>query len=144
MKNKCNKVESTCTTKNYATCIIYESEVNEVSELSDHCALSIEETTQDIYNQLEEINLSELGETCLEYILDPNDKITVKNVLLKFEEQICTLKEQVITLQNRQLCDLPIGECLESLDCLELPCETNIITLGDWMSAVTAKICETT
>ena len=88
MKDNCNKVKNTCAASTYAECVTYEGEVNENSTLKTHCALSIEETTQDIYTQLEEINLSELGNTCLEYILNEEDKIIVKNVLLKFEEKI--------------------------------------------------------
>lgn len=143
MKNKCNKIEQTCATPTFATCVSYEGEVNEVSPLSDDCSISTEEALQDIYTQLEEINLSELGETCLNYVETDEGRIIVKNVLLKLGEEICLLKEEVLTLKNRQLCDLPIGECVTSLDCLELPCEVNIITLGDWMNAVTAKLCET-
>lgn len=140
MKNKCNKVESTCTTKNYATYIIYESEVNEVSELNDHCALSIEETTQDIYNQLEEINLSELGETCLEYILDPNDKITVKNVLLKFQEEICSLREKIEILESTAICDTNITACDLNFGDLTNVCNTQPSTMKDVLQLILDNI----
>lgn len=111
MANKCNEIKQTCGTTNYAACISYEGTTNENSPLVDNCALSIEETTQDIYDQLEQINLSELGEDCLDYILDPDGKIIVRNVLLKYEEEICNLKQQVETLQNTGLCDTDIQGC---------------------------------
>jgi hypothetical protein len=139
-----SKVRHTCGTKNYASCIEYQTDLPEFSELE--CP-SIEETTEELYNLVgeikEETDLSELGERCLEYLLDENDKIIVKNVLLKFEEEICNLKEELELVKNRQICSIPITECLPNLDCLALPCDTSITTLGDWMLAVQTKLCET-
>ena len=145
-KQSCqSKVKHTCTGSiQYALCTSYETELPEFSELE--CP-SIEETTEELYNLVGEIkeqtDLSELGERCLEYLLDENDKIVVKNVLLKFEEEICNLKEELELVKNRQICDIPITECLPDLGCLALPCDTSIVTLGDWMLAVQTKICET-
>ena len=145
-KQSCqSKVKHTCTGSiQYALCTSYETELPEFSELE--CP-SIEETTEELYNLVGEIkeqtDLSELGEKCLEYLLDENDKIVVKNVLLKFEEEICNLKEELETVKNRQICSIPITECLPDLGCLALPCETSIVTLVDWMLAVQTKLCET-
>ena len=145
-KQSCqSKVKHTCTGSiQYALCTQYETDLPEFSELE--CP-SIEETTEELYNLVGEIkeqtDLSELGERCLEYLLDENDKIVVKNVLLKFEEEICNLKEELELVKNRQICDTPITECLPDLGCLALPCDTSIVTLGDWMLAVQTKICET-
>ena len=143
MRN-CNKIKHTCGSIVFADCTSYQTELPEFSELE--CP-SIEETTEELYNLVGEIkeqtDLSELGEKCLEYLLDENDKIVVKNVLLKFEEKICNLKEELELVKNRQICDIPITECLPDLGCLALPCETSIVTLGDWMLAVQTKICET-
>ena len=146
-KQSCqSKVKHTCTGSiQYALCTSYEGILPEFSELE--CP-SIEETTEELYNLVGEIkdqtDLSELGEKCLEYLLDENDKIIVKNVLLKFEEEICNLKEELELVKNRQICDIPITECLPNgFDCLALPCDNNITTLGDWMLAVQTKLCET-
>ena len=145
-KQSCqSKVKHTCTGSiQYALCTSYEGILPEFSELE--CP-SIEETTEELYNLVGEIkeqtDLSELGEKCLEYLLDENDKIVVKNVLLKFEEEICNLKEELELVKNRQICDIPITECLPDLGCLALPCDTSITTLGDWMLAVQTKLCET-
>lgn len=144
-KQSCqSKLKHTCTGSiQYALCTAYETDLPEFSELE--CP-SIEETTEELYNLVgeikEETDLSELGEKCLEYLLDKNDKIVVKNVLLKFEEEICNLKEELETVKNRQICDIPITECLPDLGCLALPCDTSIVTLGDWMLAIQTKICE--
>ena len=146
-KQSCqSKVKHTCTGSiQYALCTVYEGVLPEFSELE--CP-SIEETTEELYNLVGEIkeqtDLSELGERCLEYLLDENDKIVVKNVLWKFEEKICNLKEELELVKNRQICDIPITECLPNgFDCLALPCDTSITTLRDWMLAVQTKICET-
>lgn len=145
MKNCSNTVKNTCGSTTYSTCVVFEGTPNSQSEIYENSCFDQEEVTQDIYNQIEEIktqtDLSELGNACLEYTLNEG-KIIVKNVLLKYEEEICNLKQEIENLQNRQLCDIPIGECIESISCLGLPCDQTITTLGDWMSAVTTKICE--
>lgn len=142
MRN-CNKIKHTCGSgRNFAVCIETEGEVNADSTLVGETCTNLQENLDDIYNQLENLDLSALGELCLTYVQEDNKNI-VKNVLLKFEEEICTLKEKVESLENRQLCDIPIGECLESFDCLVTPCDTTIITLADWMLAVQTKLCET-
>ena len=141
MKN-CNKIKHTCGSKNYSTCIDYEGTVNVDSELDENSCLTIEETTQDVYNQLDNLDLSALGELCLEYV-QVSGKNIVKNVLLKHEEKICELESKVTELQNRQVCDIPITECLPDLACLTDACSNDITTLGEWMLAMQTKICET-
>ena len=137
-----NKIKHTCSSTNYATCIHTEGEVNTDSELFEVECTNLQENLDDIYNQLENLDLSALGELCLSYAQE-NNKNIVKNVLLKFEEEICNLKEELETVKNRQICDLPITECLPNLDCLTDACDNNITTLGEWMLAVQTKICET-
>jgi len=89
---KCNsKIRHTCGSTTYAVCANYEGIVNSQSELSEESCLNLEETTSDIYNQLETIldnsDLSALGEQCLTYV-EVEGKIFVKNALLKMEEEI--------------------------------------------------------
>lgn len=141
MKKNCNKIESTCGTTNWATCIIYEGTTNENSPLKDDCKLSVEESIEDIYTQLEQINLSDLGEKCLTYVLEEG-KIIVKNVLLKYEEEICTLKEKVETLETTSFGDTNISAMNLDLDCLALPCDTSITTVKDLFQALINKSCE--
>ena len=137
-----NKIKHTCSSTNYATCIQTEGEVNTDSELFEVECTNLQENLDDIYNQLENLDLSALGELCLSYVQE-NNKNIVKNVLLKFEEEICNLKEELELVKNRQICDIPITECLPNLDCLTDACDNNITTLGEWMLAVQTKICET-
>lgn len=140
MKN-CNKIKHTCGSKNYSTCIDYEGTVNVDSELDENSCLTIEETTQDIYNQLENLDLSALGELCLSYVQE-NNKNIVKNVLLKFEEKICNLKEELETVKNRPLCEMPLGDCVDT-KCLVDSCENPITTWGQLVQILIDRECET-
>ena len=146
MKNCSNKIKSTCGTTNYATCISYESVLPEFSELTD--CVDLDQTTTELYSLVgeikEEIDLSELGNKCLEYVETDEGKIVVKNVLLKFEEKICELEEKITDLETTDICNKSITSCNLDLSCLDLlPCDTPINTLGDLLQAMINKICET-
>lgn len=136
MKNKCNKVEQTCGTPTYASCTEFEGTPNELSPLGDDCTLSVEEVLNDIYTQLEEINLSELGETCLEYILDDEGRAVVKNVLLKFEEEICSMKTQITALQTTDICNQNITSCDLDFGSLTTACDTPVSTLAEALQLI--------
>lgn len=133
-----NKTKQRCK-KQYASCVSFEGTTNANSTLMDEC-LSIEETTQDTYDQLEQINLSQLGDKCLEYVT-VDGKIFVKNVLLKFEQEICDLKEQVQTLQNTAFCDLTIADCGINTLCLQGVCENEILTVKDLFQSIINRLC---
>ena len=139
--NKCNqKIKYTCDGEKPAVCIRYEGEVNTNSEYTNESCLSIEETTQDIYNQLEDINLSELGNSCLEYVSEQG-RLKVKSVLLKLEEEICTLKEKITELEERPLCDYKINNCIDT-SCLVDACGEQITTYGQLMQAIVDRLCD--
>lgn len=143
MKNCNQKIKYTCDGEKPAMCIRYEGEVNENSEYTNDSCLSVEETTQDIYNQLEDINLSQLGDSCLEYVSE-DGRLKVKNVLLKHEEKICELEEKIKILETTDICNKSIASCNLDLSCLDLlPCDTPINTLGDLLQSMINKICET-
>jgi len=138
------KVKFTCGIPTQAACVSTEATPNEQSSLVEETCLSQEEVNEDIFEQLgdiwSELDLTALGELCLDYTLVSGKKI-VKNVLLKFEEKICELQERVEELENRKICDTPISECVTNFSCLEGECDSNIVTLGDWMTAVQTRIC---
>lgn len=136
MKNRCNKIKQTCGSTLVAQCISYEGETNENSPLKDDCALSMEEVTQDVYNQLEQINLSELGEKCLTYVLDDDDKIIVKNVLFKYEEEICTLKQKVEDLESVAICETNIESCNLQWGSLTDSCGQQPTTLAESLQLI--------
>lgn len=137
------KIKYGCETA-FATCLITEVVPNPQSSLVGEQCLDQEQVNDDVYEQLETIqtnsDLTELIEQCLDYVL-VGGKLFVKNALLKQGEEICALKEEIEILKNRQLCDIPISECLTNFDCLVGECDNSILTLKDWMLAVQTKIC---
>lgn len=131
MKNCNNEVKSTCTDKSYATCIYYELDVPEYSSLKDLNCTTLEETTKETYDLITKIksetDLSSLGEACLEYVKEAGI-LTVKSVLLTYEEEICALKEKVRVLEEEAICDKNIEACLD-LTGLTDQCDTPVTTL---------------
>lgn len=130
MKNCGNKVKHTCSEKNYATCVYYELEVPDFSSLVNQDCITLEETTEDQYNILDgiksEIDLSALGQDCINYGVNPK---TVKSVLLKYEQEICDLKDRVNTLETTAICDMNITDC--GLTLPDNPCGGTFSTLGE-------------
>jgi len=145
-KNCGNKVSNTCGRRTNSACVDFEGTPNSQSELIEQTCLDQEQVTQDLYDQVGEIkdetDLSGLGELCLEYVTE-DGKIIVKNALAKFEEVICDLQTRITELETEPICSKPIGECQDVIGCLVDPCDNSILTLGDWMKAVTEKICTT-
>lgn len=133
MKTCNSKVSHTCGGgTNYAICTQYEGDVNTESSLVDDTCFNLEETTQDIYNQLENItDLSELGQGCLEYVETEEGKIVVKNVLLKFEQEICDLKEEIENLKTVSICNTSITDCDFDLGTLVDDCGEQPQTIGE-------------
>lgn len=140
MKN-CNKVVNTCGGISPLMCTEYESNVNADSSLVNADCKNGEEVIQDIYNQLDNLDLSALGELCLEYV-QVSGKNIVKNVLLKFEEKICEYEERITELENRPLCEMPLGDCVDT-KCLVDACSENISTVGQLLQALVDINCET-
>lgn len=136
------QIKATCTGETtYAVCTKYESSVNEDSKLKNIECKSIEETTEDIYEQIENFNTSLLGEGSINYVLTTDNKIIIKNVIKSFEDEITLLKQKVDSLENRQFCDIPISSCNINLSCLSLPCEQEILTVEDLFNALIQKVC---
>lgn len=137
---KCNqKIKATCGATNFATCIYYESEVNTDSELDENSCLTIEETTQDIYNQLENLDLSALGELCLEYV-QVSGKNIVKNVLLKHEEKICELEARVLELETTDICNKVITACNLDFGDLVTACGDQPTTLAEVLQIILTQL----
>jgi hypothetical protein len=133
MKNCGNKIKHMCGEKTYATCTYYELEVPAFSELLDQDCITIEETTADLYEAVggvkSEIDLSSLGNDCLTYVQEEGQNI-VKNVLLKYEQEICDLKSKVSYLENEAICDKIITDCVDLSGIVDA-CNEQISTLGE-------------
>lgn len=111
-----NKVEHNCGSKTYAVCTKYEGEVSRNSFLKDDCK-NIEQTTQDIYTQLDAIddklNLTSLDNRCVSF----TEPKTILSVLSNLINKVCTMqtlleqqKTLVTTLQT-QIEELQANPC---------------------------------
>lgn len=135
IKQRCSKV--------YANCVSYEGTVNTNSSLLTEGCLVIEETTQDIYNQLDAISeandLSDLGSSCLTYPQVDN-KYQIKDVLKKFEDKLCELD---ITSSSSEAINInsDITSWGLNLECLEDACGEQITTFKGLLQAIITKIC---
>mgnify|MGYP003404489374 CR=1 FL=1 len=135
MKNCNQKIKHTCGSIVFADCTSYEGTVNADSEFNENNCLSIEQTTQDIYNQLDNLDLSELGELCLNYVQE-NNKNIVKNVLLKHEEKICELQARVLELETIDICNKLITACDLDFGDLVTACGNQPQTLAEVLQLI--------
>lgn len=108
-----SKIKTTCAgSKGYATCIEYETELPEYSEI-DGCP-SIEETTEELYREVTSLkyatDLSALGENCLTYVKE-DGIILVKNVLLEYETKICDLEDRISSFEGKGVCEMNLTDC---------------------------------
>lgn len=137
-----NKIKNKCLTTNYATCTIYEKDVPTYSSLSGQDCIDLEQTTEDLYNLTtdvrEQIDLTDLGNDCLTYIRDAENRTVVKNVLLKYEEEICKLKLKIEEINNTSICDRLIGDCVDTTGLVD-PCGDPIETYGQLLQFLTSK-----
>lgn len=144
---KCKtKLKHNCGIKTNARCVFYDLSLPETSKLKmvEDC-LTVEETTEDLYNLvdyiLESIDTSGLGEKCLTYKKSKSkynplvDVVYIKDVLLKLEDEICKLKE---------IKDVTLDDVLANLNfkCLTDPCDENITTLTQLLQILIDEICK--
>ena len=130
-----NKIKHTCSSTNYATCILTEGEVNTDSELFEVECTNLQENLDDIYNQLENLDLSALGELCLSYVQE-NNKNIVKNVFLKFEEKICELEQKINLLETLDICNKNIVPCSLDFGNLVDTCGNQPTTLSETLQLI--------
>jgi len=139
MRNCSDKVTTICSKKVNAKCVKYTGLISEKSSLPiDSCNTSFE-SFEDIYTQLNELfsnlNFENLGNLCLQYEGE-NTSEHLSNILLKFEESICELKEIVSKK----------GLDLSALDtkCLKDACDTSPTELLDVLQLLIDRSCEDT
>lgn len=118
----CNNRKYSCGEKISSICTIYDGELPEWSELNDEICVTIEETTEELYNQVadikESLDTSNLGGSCLQY--PNNEDIKQKDANLVFEKTLCDLLEIVKDNTNSVLaCDLNYEGLVE--ECEDVP-----------------------
>lgn len=137
------KIKYGCDTT-YATCVVTEVIPNSQSSLVEEECISQQDFNDDVYEQLENIqtqsDLSELGNLCLDYV-EIGGKVFVKNALLKLEEEICSLKEEVKILKTTAIFDKSLVGSGLDLYCLTDLCNSTITTYGELFQALITKSC---
>ena len=141
MANCNNKIKNTCGDSLMAECVDYEGNVNSQSALTDENCLSTEQTTQDIYNQLEQINVTDIND-CLDYPKNTEGKVEIKSVVIKHGEEICSIKETLETIKSEAFLNLDISNSGLDFLCLETECGDQIRTIKDWIQAITNRVCD--
>ena len=135
----CNKIKQTCGDSLFSTCVFHQSELPSFSEL-EPCDTTIAETTDELYSFVgeikKEIDLSELGDLCLDYVTTEEGKIVVKNVLLKFEQEICELKEKINLLETINICQQNISACNLDFGTLTNQCDVQPTTLAETLQLI--------
>lgn len=125
-----------CGEKIQAICVYYHGYLPEYSELEEDCA-TVEETIDEIYHHQEEIldsiDLSELGNDCIDYSsYQEGEKLKVREALLAIEDYIC---------QD----DTEEGCCLDvsaiDVKCLTDVCDNPISTQTQLLQAIIDKLC---
>ena len=118
----CNNRKYSCGEKISSICTIYDGELPVWSELNNELCATIEETTEEIYNQVssikENLDTNNLGGACLQY--PNNENIKQKDANLVFEKNICDLLEIVKDNTNSILtCELNYEGLIE--ECEDIP-----------------------
>ena len=119
MGETCNNRKYSCGEKISSICTIYDGELPVWSELNNELCATIEETTEEIYNQVsnikENLDTNNLGGACLQY--PNNENIKQKDANLVFEKNICDLLEIVKDNTNSVLaCELNYEGLVEECD----------------------------
>ena len=122
MGETCNNRKYSCGEKISSICTIYDGELPVWSELNNELCATIEETTEEIYNQVsnikENLDTNNLGGACLQY--PNNENIKQKDANLVFEKNICDLLEIVKDNTNSVLaCELNYEGLVE--ECNNIP-----------------------
>ena len=137
-----NKIKETCGDTMYATCVDFEGTLGVNTKITDSC-VTIEETTEDLYVITDEViaglDTTELGQLCMTYPLE-GGVVKPKAVFKALEAKVCELDTALQNLNNLKEIDITSWNLID-LGCLSDACSNPIITLGEWVQAVTTQIC---
>lgn len=134
-----DNIGTICSKKVNMKCTKYTGNLSDKSELDNNTCHTGHAALEDIYTQLNELfsnlDFSSLGQNCLDYEGE-NSTEYLENILFKFEETICDLKE---TVSKK-------GLDLSELDtkCLKDACDTSPTELLDVLQLLIDRSCEDT
>lgn len=145
-----NKNKYNCGERVSSSCVFYNEYFPKYSELKDSDCVTIQETTEELYKNQENIwkhlDTKDLGKECFDYPtveIDDKEVILVKDILKKHEEEICRLKDKSSgsssgtnnnpNTENNNQIDL---KCLTNDPCYEFYSKDQVIQL------LINKVCE--
>lgn len=140
------KISDTCGKKHNAKCITYEGDLHANTELENCDCHNLEDVIEDLNLAIDNINeaidLSGLGDDCLDYDL-VDGILLVKNALKKFEEEICDIKD---ILGTNTGCDPVFTADISCVgldfECLSDACGSPISNLKELLQALITQSCQ--
>ena len=139
MGNCSESIGTICSKKVNLKCTKYTGIVSNKSTLDPNTCHNGFSTLEDIYTQLNSLfnnlNLNPLGDTCLTYSGKDTEEY-LQNILLKFEEEICNIKE-LLSKRALDLTDL-------DTKCLKDACDKSPTELLEVLQLIINKLCDTT
>ena len=133
----CSKRRDTCSGKINSICVDYNGDIPNITKLDNKDCNTIEDTTQDLYEIVNEIsnqtNIEELRDTCTN--VGSNE---IKDIVKKHDEILCELLNDVETSNNSNLDISGLGI---DKKCLSDDCSTGLNTLKDLLQAIIDKLC---
>lgn len=131
-----DNIKHRCGNKQYASCVYYELTVPEISSLVDEDCITIEETTEDLYQIITNLNSSiDVSQINTDSLTLPSD-FTIKDLVEAQNNKISELEEEVENLNEESICDKSIEECGLDLGTLLDDCGEPVTTLGQALQII--------
>lgn len=134
-----DKVSNTCGNSIYATCVDYEGLLGDNTTITSSC-VSQNDVNEDLYaitdSIIENSKTDNLGNSCITYPLTEG-KILLKSVLETNEQEICSLKTRVESLESVNYSELDITTWgLTIPTCIADSCNNPPTTLKELIQAI--------
>lgn len=141
----CNDtLSNTCPDPILSTCVDHEGPLGENTKIISDCVNQSDVNT-DLYTITDEIisksDTSDLGSLCITYPLT-GSVILQKSVFIQNEIEICSLKNRVTAIEDRDYGDLDITGFDLDFGCLVDPCGDPITTQKQLLQLLISKACE--
>lgn len=129
-------IKQTCGKKSYATCVYYELPLPEISSLVGEECVTVEETTDDLYTLVQNIqnsiNVLSIDVDCVDMPAD----FTIADLVEAQNAKICELEDEIATLRQESICDKSIEDCGLDLGTLLDDCGEPVTTLGQYLQII--------
>ena len=135
-------ISNICIKSTDSKCVDYDGPLSDNTTIVDPCVNQYE-VNEDIYSLIdtmtEGLDTSLLGGGGGCGIATTSD--TVGGVLQDFEDEICSLRSRILTLEVKDYGALDVTGFGIDFTCLANVCETLPTTLAEWMQAIQDKVC---